>query len=144
MKKTVNLGLLGIARKAGYIEAGEEMVYTSVTSGKAKLVLTASDLGNSSKRKVKSMLRHSNVIWLEIPVTKEELGLAVGRGGTGIVSVTDVGIAASFTEKLTDLGDNYEEAYEKLRDAAERKKQRSKEAAAHKANVKTGKRRTKH
>ena len=125
------------------MEAGEEMVATAVSGGKARLVLLASDLGDGSRRKVKNMVRHSNVIVLEIPVTKEELGIAVGRGGTGIVAVTDAGIAASFTEKIADLGDEYRSAYEELNRSAERIKQRRKETAAHRTNIKAGKRRAK-
>ncbi len=119
------------------------MVATAVSGGRARLVLLASDLGDSSRRKVKNMVRYSKVIVLEIPVTKEELGIAVGRGGTGIVAVTDVGIAASFAEKLVDLGDEYRSAYEELDRTAERIKLRKKETAAHRTNIKTGKRRAK-
>lgn len=144
MEKTVNLGLLGIAKKAGYIVAGEEMVSIAVKEGKAKLVLVASDTGESSKRKVSAMLDHRGTACLEIPTGKIELGAALGRGETGIVAVTDIGIAASFAEKLKDLGGVYAETFAKLDESAKKAKQRRKESGAHGAGKGKDRRRTKH
>ncbi len=143
LMETVNLGLLGIAKKAGFIEAGEEMVTTAVSAGRARLIITASDIGDSSQRKAETLARRGNVPILTVPTEKSELGLAVGRGVTGILAVTDIGIAASFASGLKDLGGSYETVAAVLGEKDKKARQRRKEAEIHRKNKRTGKRRTK-
>jgi len=140
---TVNLGLLGIARKAKALEYGEETVSSSISAGKARLVLLAADAGEHTKRRIVPLADRNGVTCLEIPSTKDELGLAVGKGGTGVVSIIDMGIAASIAEKLAPDGEEYAKAYEKLREKAEKMKRRKKETEAHRKNIQTGRRRAK-
>lgn len=142
LRKTVNLGLLGIAKKAGFLLAGEETVTDAIKSGGVKLVIIASDTGDSSKRKAKDAAGRSGVICLEVPCTKFELGGAVGRGETGIVCLTDAGIAASFAEKLVPLGSEYEAAHSALKQRADKMIRRRKETAARKTKSNIGKRRS--
>ena len=132
---------MGIAQKAGYIEYGEDTVTTAVSAGKVRLIVMASDAGEHTRRKIRASSERSGVICLDIPVTKNELGLAVGKGGTGVVAITDIGIAASFAEKLAQDGKEYAEAYAQLREKADKIRKRKKETEAHRRNVKTAKRR---
>ena len=48
------LGLLGLARKARYVELGEEPAGASCRSQKARLLLVASDAGEHTVRRARS------------------------------------------------------------------------------------------
>lgn len=120
------LNLLGLAKKAGSLEIGEECVSASVARVKARCILSASDASDGSKRKAGFMAEDASVPHVVLPYTKQELSLAVGRGAPGVLAITDTGLAASFTAALS-------EAYEGYGEAAERmalKKQRAQERKA--------------
>ena len=74
------LHLLGLARKAGRLELGEEPVGAVCRARQAKLVLLAADAASNTYRRAAHFGEAGNVLWLELPFTKAELGLALGRG----------------------------------------------------------------
>ena len=45
------LNLLGLARKAGKLTTGQDLVLAAIRSGKAKVVLMANDCGQSTQKK---------------------------------------------------------------------------------------------
>ena len=137
------LGVLGIAKKAGLLEIGEESVNSASKRRKAKLILSASDASDASKRHAKSYAEYGGGVWAQLEFTKSELAAVIGRGAPGMIAVTDPGLAYSFLTKLTESGtaDFYDIA-EKLRKEAEAQLQRRRETVAHKRNNRTGKGRT--
>ena len=138
-----SIKLLGIARKAGFLEIGEESCGAAARAQKARVLLMASDASDNSVRKAENFSKWGNIPNLVIPFTKYELGLEVGRGTPGMLAITDAGLAASFLEKLNaENGGKFEEAAEFLKAKADRIQKRKKEARAHDRNVKLGKRRT--
>ena len=94
------IGLLGIARKAGKAEAGEESVATAAKGHKARVLLLASDAGDRTRRHAETLSGEGNCPLLSVPLTKEELGGALGRGSCAILALTDVGLAAAAVKKL--------------------------------------------
>ncbi len=94
------LHLLGLARKAGRLEIGEEPVGAACRARQARLVLLASDAAANTNRRAAHFGEAGNVLWLELPFTKEELGFHLGRGSCAMLALTDAGFAASVTEKL--------------------------------------------
>lgn len=138
-----SLRLLGIAKKAGRLEIGEECVGAAARSKKAKVILSASDASDGSKRRAAHFAEAGNIPYIIIPFNKYELGGVVGRGSPGILAITDIGIASSFTARLA-AGDpvQYGETAAALKYKATRALQRKNEAKAHERNIRTGKRRT--
>ena len=73
------LHLLGIARKAGRVEVGEEPVGAAARAHQAKLILTACDGADNSLRRAAHFAETGKVPCLTTPYTKGGLGSAVGR-----------------------------------------------------------------
>lgn len=136
------LKLLGLTKKAGFLEVGEESVSDSVMFVKARCILSASDAAEGSIRKAGYLAEDASVPHIILPYTKADLGEIIGRGSPGMLSITDIGMANSFVSKLAQEYPKYEEAAsimdKKLRRANERKRIRKNEE-----NNTGGKRRTK-
>lgn len=87
------LHLLGLARKAGRLEIGEEPVGAACRCPAGRLVLLASDAAPNTCRRAAHFGEAGNVLWLEVPFTKAELGFALGRGSCAMLAMTDAGFA---------------------------------------------------
>ena len=132
------LNYIGLARKAGRIEAGEEPVGAVARARKARLVIVAKDAGDHTWRRAKSFVSDSEQICLRIPYTKEELGLAVGRTELAIAAFTDPALALAFLKAL-EQPDRYRAEMESLENLSARIRQRKQESDAHKRNKAMGK-----
>lgn len=133
------LHLLGLAKKAGKLEIGEEPVGAVCRSRHARVVLLASDAAPNTCRRAAHFGEAGNVLWLQLPHTKEELGFLLGRKSCAMVAVTDFGIAAAIGEKLALLNERYAPAAQQLREKADRAQQRQKEKRQHEKNLAMGK-----
>lgn len=133
------LHLLGLAKKAGKLEIGEEPVGAVCRSRHARLLLLASDAAPNTCRRAAHFGEAGNVLWLQLPHTKDELGFQLGRKSCAMVAVTDFGIAAAIGEKLAMQSERYAPAAEQLRIKADRALQRQKEKRQHEKNVAMGK-----
>lgn len=135
------LMLLGLSKKAGFLEVGDDCVSDAVELVKARCILSASDAADGSKRRAGFLAEEASVPHIVLPYTKAELGIAVGRGTPGMLAITDVGMAESFVSKLAQNDSKYGEYADvlsvKLKRAKERRAGRQKEE-----NNKIGKRRT--
>ena len=94
------IGLLGLCRKAGKAEAGEDSVAAAAKGHKARLLLLASDASERTRRHAGAMSQEGNCPLLPVPLNKEQLGQAVGRNSCAILALTDVGLAAAAVKKL--------------------------------------------
>lgn len=134
------LGLLGLAKKAGKLEVGEESVAAVARAKDARLLLLASDAADNSYRRLRHFADAGACLYAKIDATKEELGRAVGRTQCAMVAITDIGFAESIAKKLAALDEErYGITAEKLAVKAARAAQRRKEAEQHEKNVRTGK-----
>lgn len=134
------LHLLGLARKAGKLELGEEPVGAACRAKQAKLMLLASDAAPNTRRRAAHFGEAGNVLFLELPFTKAELGFAMGRGFCAMLALTDSGFAASLADKLAARSpERYAPAAEQLRIKAERVLQRQREKRQHEKNLREGK-----
>ena len=134
------LHLLGLARKAGRLELGEEPVGAVCRAKQAKLVLLAADAASNTYRRAAHFGEAGNVLWLELPFTKAELGLALGRGSCAMLALTDVGFASSLVQKLSARDPaKYGPAAEQLKVKADRALQRQREKRQHEKNLREGK-----
>lgn len=122
------LGLIGLARKAGRTEVGEEPVGIAARTHKARLILLASDAAENTVRRAESLGEIGNCPCLVSPFTKAELGWAVGRASCAVMAFTEVGFAGLDGQKLAELDpEQYGEAAGRLGGKAEKTYRRQKE-----------------
>jgi ribosomal protein L7Ae-like RNA K-turn-binding protein len=134
------LGILGIAKKAGLLEIGEEQSGIAARGKKARALLTASDAADNTQRRITNFAERAQIPHLVLPYTKEELGDALGLNPCAAVAVTDAGMAANIAEKLeAERPGLYTEARDTLKVKSKKILQRKKEALAHEKNLRKGK-----
>lgn len=134
------LHLLGLAKKAGRLEIGEEPVGAACRARQARLVLLAQDAAPNTRRRAAHFGQAGGVLWLETPFDKAALGLILGRASCAMLALTDAGFAAAVTQKLAARDpDKYGPAAQQLRTKADRVLQRQKEQRQHEKNLRQGK-----
>ena len=94
------IGLLGLARKAGKLQTGEETVGAMLAEKRARLTLLASDAGEAVSRKVHGLAEGSRQRILIIPYDKLTLGEALGRPSVSVAAFADVSMALAFVKAL--------------------------------------------
>lgn len=138
------LSMLGLAKKAGRVEIGEEPVGAAARAHDARLILLASDAADNTLRRARHFAEAGACLLTQIPATKDELGSAVGRTSCAMLAVTDIGFADAVAKKLAILDEaKYGALSEKLSVKAARAKERKNEQARHDKNLRTGKKRFK-
>ena len=130
--KAKALEYVGIARMGGGIETGETNAKALVKSGKAKLLLVASDTSDGAHRRAEGYVFGTNVPLVTVPYSKAEIAAMAGRPGCSMAAFTDLGLAAAFAEALYR---EYGAAYRPLAEALVEKRTRALQ------NGKKGKRR---
>ena len=134
------LNLIGLAKKAGKLEVGEEPVGAAARSKHARLILIASDAADNTRRRALHFGEAGECICLALPETKEALGKALGRTSCAMLAVTDVGFAEAIAKKLAESDEaHYGEAARRLAVKAARAAERRREMAQHEKNVRMGK-----
>ena len=103
------LRMLGLARRAGKLAYGDELVREVCFGHKARCVFLAADAGASTAKKGAFYADKANVPCVQLPHGKTELGTSVGKSGCAIVAVTDIGLAASAVEKRASEHEEYAE-----------------------------------
>ena len=136
MNKALNY--LGLARRGGLAELGEEPVGAIARAGKAYAILVAEDASDHTWRRAKSYAAGTDQQCIRLGCTKDEMGQAVGRTSLAIAAVTDVQLALALVKALGEP-EKYSDALEVLTAKAEKAKKRQAEAKAHKRNVRMGK-----
>ncbi|MBQ0038571.1 MAG: 50S ribosomal protein L7 [Clostridiales bacterium] len=136
------LSMIGLSKKAGRAEIGEEPVGSAARAKKARVILVASDAAASSVRRAYSFSQTGACLCLTIPATKDELGSALGRTSCAMMAITDIGFADAIVKKLAALQpEQYKAASEKLELKAQRMAQRKREKLQHEKNLRQGKHR---
>ena len=138
------LSLLGLAKKAGRLEVGEESVGGAARARAARLILLASDAAENTVRRAGHFADAGACPCVRIPADKGALGHAVGRKSCAMLAVTDTGLAEAVAKKLAAIdAEQYGETAEKLSAKAARAAERNREQARHEKNVRTGAKRRK-
>ena len=96
------VGLLGLARKAGKLQTGEETVGAMLAEKHARLTVLACDAGEAVVRKVHSLAAGSRQQILQIPYDKLTLGAALGRPIVSVAAFADVSLALAFVKALPE------------------------------------------
>ena len=132
------LNYLALARKAGCAELGEEPVGAISRTGKAYLILVASDASDHTWRRAKSFAAGTAQQTLRVKFTKDEMGFAIGRTSLAIAAITDAPLALALVQALGEP-EKHKAVLESLSEKAAKLKKRKDEAKAHKKNVRMGK-----
>lgn len=134
------LHLIGIARKAGRLEIGEEPVGAAARARQARLILVAADAAENSARRAAHFAEAGKTCVLRLPYPKSVLGGMVGRASCAMLALTDVGLASALAGKLAGADpEQYGAAAAELAVRAEKTLQRQKEQRRHEKNLQTGK-----
>ena len=138
------LSMIGLAKKAGLVEIGEEPVGSAARAKHARVILVAGDAAASSVRRAYSFAQSGSCLCLTVDATKDQLGSALGRTSVAMVAVTDIGFAESVVKKLAAMDETrYGAAAEQLSVKAKRAAERKAEKLQHEKNVQQGKKRKK-
>ena len=132
------LNLLGLARKGGRIELGEEAVGMACRQNKARLLILACDAGDSVTHRAQYFVRSGKPPLLRVDHTKDEMGSALGRNVCPIAAVTDVRLALAYVQALGD-DTRWQEALAVLENGVRRADKRKQEEKAHQRNLRRGK-----
>ncbi len=136
------LSLLGIAKKAGRVEIGEEPVGVAARAKKARVILVAADAGPSSQRRAFSFAEAGACLCLTLPADKDALGRALGRTSVAMCAITEIGLAGAVVKKLAAAdSEKYGAAAAQLDVKAQRAMERRAEQLRHEKNLRQGKRR---
>ena len=130
------LNYLALARKGGRVELGEEPVGAAARTGKAYLMIVASDAGDHTWRRAKSFAAGTEQQCVRVKFTKDEMGEAIGRTSLAMAAFTDAALAVAFAKSLEKVDPA---VLEVLETKAKRLKSRQQEAKAHQRNVRKGK-----
>ena len=86
------LSLIGLAMKAGRCISGETMTESETKSGRARLVIIASDASENTKKKFRDMCK-----FYKVPIymygCKDTLGHAMGKEFRASLEILDEGFA---------------------------------------------------
>lgn len=96
------LGVLGLANKAGAIEAGTNNVLYAIKSGKAKLILLAADASDNTKKLLTDKATYRNIKMLTLPISMDELAKILGKQNTSSATITDDNFIAAFKKQLIE------------------------------------------
>ena len=135
------LGLVGLAKKGGRLEVGEEPVAAAARAKDARLLLLAADAADNSARRLRHFAEAGGCLYARLPCTKAELGRAVGRTSCAMAAVTDIGFASAIGALLAaEDEERFAELAAALAVKERRARERRIEQERHEKNVRMGRR----
>ena len=93
------LSLLGLARRAGRLEAGFDACRESARAGKAALLVAAGDVSEKTFKNLRYEAQRAGIEAVRLQTAMEELGRACGVRA-GVVAVADKGFAWALLKEL--------------------------------------------
>ena len=114
------LAFLGLAKKAGALEVGDEAARAAISAGKVRLVLIASDSSERTRSAFEFFSESANVPCITVKDTRAELGNALGRRPCAVVAVCDIGFAAALVKKLSEGNAEAKACLERIEEKAKK------------------------
>ena len=108
------LRMLGLARRAGKLAYGDELVREACFDHKTRCVFIAGDAGANAAKKAAFYADKANVPCVTLPHGTLELGSAIGKAGCAMCAVADIGMAAAAVNKLAEQDPAYAEVAQQL------------------------------
>ena len=93
------LGMVGLAKRAGKVQTGEDICSRSVRNGRSRLVIVARDASDNTKKSIMNTCKHYKVRCIEA-AAKSELGNYTGADSRAVVSINDDNFAKAILDKL--------------------------------------------
>lgn len=134
------LHLLGLAKRAGKLEIGEEPVGALARSRHSKLIIVAENASDNTLRRATHFAEQGNSPYVTIPHSKEEIGMILGRQSVAMLAVADAGFAGAIGDKLVQLDpERFGVVGQKLRTKADKTLERQREKRRHEKKLSAGK-----
>ncbi|MBR1780481.1 MAG: 50S ribosomal protein L7 [Oscillospiraceae bacterium] len=124
------LSLLGMARKAGKVEIGEDALREAALSHRARLILLARDAGESTAERVRR-LEGEKLPVIETPADRAALGGAVGFASAAALAVTDLSFASAIAARLAQEEPGLAEVSRELAQRQEKARRRKADTLRH-------------
>ncbi len=99
MKLSKVESLLGLAMKSGNVVGGGYAVEEAVRSGKALLVVIATDSSDGTRKRLKDKCGFYQVPFVEYG-TRESLGCATGKGMRASLAISDLNFAKAVCAQI--------------------------------------------
>ncbi len=96
---------IGLAKKAGDLSSGTEGVRGLLRSGKARIVILATDCSDNASKRIKNCAENYGTKILENLMTMEALGIAIGSAPCAAVAISNKGLAQAIIDKGELYGD---------------------------------------
>lgn len=127
---------MGLIKKSGQLDVGEEPVGAVCRARKTTLLVLASDAAANTVRRAKHFAEMGQVPVITLPLTKDQMGMSIGRPPCAMIAINDIGFSSALVKKLAAAGVELEASVdEKLHNKAQRTLQRQREKRAHEKNV---------
>ncbi len=98
------LQLLGLAQRAGKITAGTEQVEKTLTHGRARLLILATDVSPEVKKNLLYICDKTRITSI-ILCDKSTLGLCIGKGQRVALAIHDRGFADAIMKEVRKSND---------------------------------------
>jgi len=82
------MNMIGLARRAGYVESGDAAVRSSVSRGKVRMIILAGDAAARTRKNIEILAGDAGIP-LIIYGTKENLGNLLNKPSRSVVAITD-------------------------------------------------------
>ena len=137
------LGLLGLMRRAGAVQIGEDKAFDAIPSGKVKVLLLSEDASERACRRAEAMTNGRRFLLVTTHYPRETLGQALGVGSCAVAAVTDLGFANALMKELSaQLPARYGAFAEETARRSDKAERRRRETAERKGGKRNVKRRT--
>jgi len=90
-------GNIGLCRKAGKLIIGAAEVKEGIISKKVKIILLASDAAENTASMIERNAQMYNIPLVKLPLSKKQLGHAIGMKDVAVTGIIDSGFAKSFS-----------------------------------------------
>ena len=130
------LHMIGIAKRAGSLEVGDEPVGAVCRAKKCRLLLLASDAADNTVRRAAHFAEAGACLSVTLPYTKAELGGVTGRSVCAMAAVLEIGMADAVARLLREQDEEtYGAVADRLAEKAARAAQRRREQQIHEERV---------
>ncbi len=102
------MSLLGLARRAGKLEAGFDATVSAARKGAARLLLAASDVSEKTYKNLEYEAKRAEIPAVRLKAGMEETGRACGVRA-GVLAVTDQGFARALLNTAEQMERKKEE-----------------------------------
>ncbi len=93
------LGMIGLAKRAGKIQTGEDICARAVRGGYSRLIIIACDASENTKKSMTNTCKYYKVKYIEA-ATKSELGHYTGADCRAVVSINDDNFAKAILDRF--------------------------------------------